>query len=143
MYYRLAYGSGAALVTASVGASVARSDLAAAFAADLDGRSVAFNCDASCNLSEVWTSWGLDPKTMAPTDPLDYNEDAPCPSSCEVLNVLTWTPTDGGCPPPEPNDATSCIAGEHGPLCHADVGCVGYSGCVRCASTGYCTDQPL
>ena len=57
---------------------------------------------------------------------------------------------DGPAPPPSPSsddDDTpstgSCKPDEHGPPCTSDKQCAKYSGCVRCARTGYCTDQPL
>ena len=148
MYERASNGSGGALVTASVGGSVERADLAAAFASDFDGKQVAFNCDPStCQLTEVWTAWNLDSATLAPTTPRDYGEGSgPCPDSCTTLLLVAWTPTDGTCPPtppPAPNNATSCEPDEHGPVCASDTECEQYSSCVRCASSGYCTNVPL
>lgn len=37
--------------------------------------------------------------------------------------------------------ATSCVPGKHGPQCSSDNNCAGVSGCVRCAHSGFCTDQ--
>ena len=45
-------------------------------------------------------------------------------------------------PAPTPSAATSCVRNVKGPKCNADVDC-GYSGCVRCARSGYCTDRML
>jgi hypothetical protein len=42
--------------------------------------------------------------------------------------------------PPAP-PATQCASGHHGPACKADADCTAYSGCVRCAKSGFCTDQ--
>jgi hypothetical protein len=39
--------------------------------------------------------------------------------------------------------AGSCVANTHGPPCSSDAQCDAFSGCVRCASSGYCTDVPL
>jgi hypothetical protein len=30
-----------------------------------------------------------------------------------------------------------------GPTCSSDSDCTSLTGCVRCAKSGYCTDQPL
>ena len=56
----------------------------------------------------------------------------------------------GPAPPPSPSkddDDTpstgSCKPNEHGPPCTSDTQCTKYSDCVRCARTGYCTNQPL
>ena len=46
------------------------------------------------------------------------------------------TPTPG----PVPN---SCSSNAHGPPCRRDSDCLHTSECVRCASTGFCTNQPL
>lgn len=35
-----------------------------------------------------------------------------------------------------------CMPSKRGPSCSSDADC-SYSGCVRCANSGYCTDQPL
>ncbi len=115
-------------------------DLRAAFAADLGGRQVAFNCDAAtCALSEVWTAWAADPLTLAPTSPLDYGEEEPC--ACSALLVTAWTQA-GDCPAPPYTNATTCVSGVHGPNCNTDADCADAPGCVRCAGSGYCTDIP-
>ena len=41
-----------------------------------------------------------------------------------------------------PTSALSCVRSTKGPRCASDADC-GYSGCVRCAKSGFCTDQPL
>lgn len=46
-------------------------------------------------------------------------------------------------PSPTPPPATSCVPGKHGPACHTNGDCVGRHGCLRCAKSGFCTDQPL
>jgi hypothetical protein len=45
-------------------------------------------------------------------------------------------------PPPPPPPASQCVPGKHGPPCSTDADCVGKVGCIRCASSGYCTDVP-
>ena len=41
------------------------------------------------------------------------------------------------------DDATSCEVDAHGPKCSMDEDCSDVPNCVRCASSGYCTDVPL
>eukprot|EP00931_Biecheleriopsis_adriatica_P066695 TRINITY_DN40985_c0_g1_i1.p1 TRINITY_DN40985_c0_g1~~TRINITY_DN40985_c0_g1_i1.p1 ORF type:complete len:361 (+),score=48.65 TRINITY_DN40985_c0_g1_i1:57-1085(+) len=42
-----------------------------------------------------------------------------------------------------PSSTTSCVPGKHGPRCTADADCTHVNGCLRCAHSGFCTDQPL
>lgn len=37
----------------------------------------------------------------------------------------------------------SCEPDAHGPPCRTDEDCSPFAGCVRCASSGYCTEVPL
>lgn len=39
-------------------------------------------------------------------------------------------------------EAAQCLRNQRGPRCASDADC-GFSGCVRCARTGFCTDQML
>jgi ribonuclease I len=136
-------GVGGAFVTANVGKTVAKADLVAAFQTDTDGSRVVFNCDGECNLSEVWTAWNLDADTMLPTTAKDYGDDEPCSSSCTELNILDWTNV-GDCPiVVYDDDTTECVENEHGPYCESDDDCVDVPGCVRCASSSFCTTVPL
>jgi len=55
----------------------------------------------------------------------------------------------GGPSPPRPPSPTpptpstgKCVTGQHGPKCSADSDCTQYSDCIRCASSGYCTNVP-
>ena len=41
------------------------------------------------------------------------------------------------------DDVTSCEVDTHGPKCFIDEDCSDVPNCVRCASSGYCTDVPL
>lgn len=50
---------------------------------------------------------------------------------------------DGGPPRPRPSPAEECIPMQHGPACSRDKDCKHISGCVRCASSGFCTDVRL
>jgi hypothetical protein len=45
--------------------------------------------------------------------------------------------------PPAPSPATTCMKGRRGPKCSSDDDCNNLHGCVRCAHSGFCTDQPL
>mmetsp|Transcript_27876 Transcript_27876/g.33005 ORF Transcript_27876/g.33005 Transcript_27876/m.33005 type:complete len:306 (-) Transcript_27876:166-1083(-) len=143
-FNELSAGYGAAFVTENVGQTVAKADLLAAFEKDTDGSKVVFNCDSNCDLSEVWTAWNLDPDTMLPTTAKDYGDSEPCSSSCTELNIIAWTNDDGGCPVITYDDDTStCVPNEHGPYCTSDDDCVDVPGCVRCASSSFCTTEPL
>jgi len=44
-------------------------------------------------------------------------------------------------PSPSPS-AGSCVSNSRGPKCKSDADCANLKGCVRCASSGYCTTQP-
>jgi hypothetical protein len=47
-------------------------------------------------------------------------------------------------PAPEPEPAVDhCVSGQHGPPCHPADDCTVHGGCLRCAKSGFCTDQPL
>lgn len=53
-------------------------------------------------------------------------------------------PTPSPAPTPTPSPAPGqCVSGQSGPACSADGDCEGVEDCVRCASSGYCTDVPL
>jgi hypothetical protein len=45
-------------------------------------------------------------------------------------------------PPPSPHTG-ACVHNKKGPKCSSDGDCSGLTGCIRCAHSGYCTDQPL
>lgn len=44
--------------------------------------------------------------------------------------------------PPAPAPSGQCATGTQGPACSTDSDCTGFTGCVRCASSGHCTDIP-
>lgn len=44
-------------------------------------------------------------------------------------------------PPPSPS-SDKCVPSVHGPACHMDSDCTNYTGCKRCAHSGFCTDVP-
>ena len=51
------------------------------------------------------------------------------------------TACGGGAPPgPPAPPGPQCQPGQHGPQCSADADCTSYPHCVRCASSGFCTD---
>lgn len=53
-------------------------------------------------------------------------------------------PGPGPSPPPAPPaPVQACVSGRRGPKCGSDSDCSGIQGCVRCAHSGFCTDQPL
>lgn len=48
--------------------------------------------------------------------------------------------------PNKPDDHPAvgqCVSGQHGPACSSDAECQSVNGCLRCANSGFCTDQPL
>jgi len=48
--------------------------------------------------------------------------------------------------PPEPTPSpapTQCVSGQHGPPCSSDNDCRNMTGCIRCATSGFCTDVAL
>ena len=47
----------------------------------------------------------------------------------------------GKTPGPAPSPP-SCVPGVHGPACDTDADCAGKPNCVRCAHSGFCTDEP-
>ena len=52
-------------------------------------------------------------------------------------------PTPGPTPtPPTPTPAGRSERGKHGPPCQRDDDCASVTSCLRCAKSGYCTDQP-
>ena len=57
-----------------------------------------------------------------------------------MLPLNSTYPPSPPAPPAPP--ATQCAAGHHGPACKADADCASFSGCVRCASSGFCTSTP-
>lgn len=44
-------------------------------------------------------------------------------------------------PSPGPAPSGSCTPGQLGPACKYDSDCTQFTGCVRCARSGFCTDQ--
>jgi len=49
----------------------------------------------------------------------------------------------GDARPPSGGGGDHCVSGQRGPSCNRDSDCFGYSGCLRCAGSGHCTDVPL
>merc|ERR1719401_1453609 len=70
---------------------------------------------------------------------------AKCGGSSPVPGPGPAPPAPGPSPsPPAPSPRSgSCQPGRKGPKCSSDDDCKGLSGCVRCAHSGFCTDQPL
>lgn len=44
--------------------------------------------------------------------------------------------------PPGPTPSGYCAPNQHGPKCKSDAECIHIPSCVRCAKSGYCTNQP-
>lgn len=72
--------------------------------------------------------------------------------ACAAVKVLSPQQTGCGGGGPEPGPAppgakctggAKCCPGVKGPQCAADADCEGQSGCLRCAHSGHCTDEPL
>jgi len=65
-----------------------------------------------------------------------------------VLSTIAEMPSKcpgtspGPTPGPTPAEG-SCKPGIRGPACESDDDCSGLSGCIRCAHSGHCTDEPL
>lgn len=61
-----------------------------------------------------------------------------------VCHTLAEAP-DAPAPPPasQPGSVSACVPGRLGPACSYDSDCQGAAGCLRCARSGYCTDQPM
>jgi len=51
-------------------------------------------------------------------------------------------PAPSPVPGPAPAGDT-CVIGRKGPACSSNEDCAGLKGCVRCAHSGFCTDQPI
>ena len=49
--------------------------------------------------------------------------------------------TAGMSPPQE--EARACVRDTRGPPCAGATDCLAAPGCIRCARSGFCTDQPL
>jgi hypothetical protein len=65
------------------------------------------------------------------------------PAVCGSGEAPTPSPSPTPSPPPAPGPAGQCPPNEHGPACKTDEECRGFTDCVRCASSGYCTSQGL
>lgn len=58
-----------------------------------------------------------------------------------------WNNCGSGGPTPPPSPPTppaggSCLPNQHGPVCTTNDECTRYTGCIRCASSGFCTSDP-
>eukprot|EP01049_Picozoa_sp_SAG25_P004278 SAG25_NODE_266_length_10666_cov_14.508943_9_plen_320_part_00 len=62
--------------------------------------------------------------------------------------IMVDQPCGGGPPRPSPSpsppspSAHQCVPNKHGPACKEDSDCTSIRHCVRCAHSGYCTEQP-
>lgn len=67
-------------------------------------------------------------------------------SGWKLADVANFAETcgEGSLPPAPPGPSVgSCVPGQHGPKCESNADCLGLSGCVRCAKSGFCTDVKL
>merc|ERR1711871_18285 len=62
-------------------------------------------------------------------------------SNCDLEENITFSNGGSGPSPPTPA-GDKCVPNKHGPVCNSDADCKDVPGCVRCASSGYCTDVP-
>ena len=72
--------------------------------------------------------------------------------SCDLQKDILYSdggsgpsPGPGPAPGPSPGPGPSpdqCVENEHGPKCSSDADCSKFPHCVRCAHSGYCTDEP-
>eukprot|EP00750_Incisomonas_marina_P000930 INCI10735.1.p1 GENE.INCI10735.1~~INCI10735.1.p1 ORF type:complete len:303 (-),score=37.80 INCI10735.1:131-1039(-) len=99
-------------------------------------------CNASNFLQEVATCFDKSLKAI------DCENDAYGGSNCEdgvhYIPATGWAPSSAPSPAhaPSPQSSDQCKPNEHGPACTTDAECQKYAGCVRCASSGFCTTQP-
>lgn len=63
------------------------------------------------------------------------------PRVCGSKNPPPRPPPSPSPSPPSPS-GDHCVPDKHGPPCHDDADCRKYSGCVRCAHSGFCTSTP-
>jgi len=66
---------------------------------------------------------------------------SPTPPSPSPPSPSPPSPSPPSPSPPSPSPAGTCVPGQHGPKCSSDGDCQ-KGGCKRCASSGFCTDQP-
>merc|ERR1712113_910000 len=95
---------------------------------------------------------------MGPVWSLDQTHDQVMLSACSgydgkwVLSKVSdmaancggYAPRPAPAPsPPAPPAESSCTLGKKGPKCASTNDCIHLGGCLRCAKSGFCTDQPL
>jgi ribonuclease T2 len=133
------------VITSNVGGSVPKAQIIAAYGG---AKRVSLSCGGGSFLGQVMTCWGLDNATHAPTTRVDcptavLQEDS-CPGSSIQITAFSSPPPSPPSPPPPPppQGGSSCLPNQHGPLCTADAQCLNYANCLRCATSGYCTNMP-
>jgi ribonuclease T2 len=60
-------------------------------------------------------------------------------TSCNLSEPIAWIKAGEG---PTPAPGTQCIPNTHGPACTTNANCTKFKGCIRCAHSGFCTDEP-
>jgi len=101
------------------------------------------NTDPTNAQVEIGVCAGADGKWViaAPKDfPSKCGGSAPHPSPSPP-SPTPPSPSPPSPSPPSPSPAGTCVPGQHGPKCSSDGDCQ-KGGCKRCASSGFCTDQP-
>ena len=95
-------------------------------------------CNPSNMLQEVATCFS---KSLAA---IDCEADAYGGTSCAdgvKIPPVGSVPAPSAAPAPS-TPATQCVPGKHGPKCSSDGDCAGIPNCVRCAKSGFCTEEP-
>ena len=71
-----------------------------------------------------------------------------CATRAKPGELIYVDQTCGSQPPPPPSppspkpSAAQCVPNKHGPRCKVDSDCTSFLHCIRCAHSGYCTEQP-
>lgn len=101
-----------------------------------------FKCNASNFLTEVATCYD---KSLNLVDcESDTYGGSNCQDGIHYIPATGWSPSAAPSPShaPSPHSTGQCVHDEHGPPCTTDAECLKVKDCVRCASSGFCTDVP-
>ena len=127
-----------ALPTPSTSATFALSDMEGAVATK-----TIFKCNAQNELTEVATCFD---KSLNAIDCEDQTyAGTNCPATgIHYVPASGWSPSAAPSPgkAPSPSSQGQCVKDEHGPPCTTDAQCLKVTNCVRCASSGFCTEEP-
>lgn len=136
-----------ALLTKSIGGTVATTDLQAAFGSP---ESVMLSCDSSCNLSQVSICMTNDAsglpstRTACPSNATSSSYDNGCfVNKCQNVTIQSAGQcTSGGSGSGSSGSGGKCSSPGQGPSCTEDSACAS-QGYLRCAKSGCCTTVPL